>query len=196
MPGGPPENDRRALRRRLRNDRRALSPEERARRDELLRTALLQGLPPLEGRTVGLYFPIQAEPDLRPMLGPLRGAGARSALPVVTGESEPLLFREWRVGAELVPGAFGTSEPAPDAPTVHPDLLLVPLLGFDEQCYRLGYGGGFYDRTAAALDPRPLLVGVGYELARIPTIHPAAHDVAMDAICTERGFRWTGSGDG
>lgn len=194
MPDPPPERDRRALRQQLRKARRALTPEERACREEALRAALLPGLPSPEGRTVGLYFPIQAEPDLRPLLRPLRAAGARPALPVVTGEAEPLLFREWRADANLVPGAFGTSEPGTDAPAVRPDLLLVPLLGFDEQGYRLGYGGGFYDRTAAALDPRPLLVGIGYELSRLPTIHPAPHDVPMDAVCTERGFRWTGRG--
>lgn len=156
---------------------------------------LLRSLPPLQGRTVGLYVPIQAEPDLRPLVPLLRTAGARPALPVVTGEAEPLLFREWREREDLTPGPFGTSEPAREAPLVQPDLLLVPLLGFDEQGYRLGYGGGFYDRTAVALHPRPLLVGVGYELSRLPTIDPAPHDVPMDAVCTERGFRWTGRGE-
>lgn len=194
MTESAPEEDRRALRRRLREARRALSPEERARHDEALRDALRAGLPTLDGRTVGLYFPIQAEPDLRPLLGDLRAAHARPALPVVVGEGQPLLFREWEAKGELLRGPFGTSEPRPEAAAVHPDLLLVPLLGFSEQGYRLGYGGGFYDRSAAALDPRPLLVGVGYEISRLPTFHPAPHDVPMDAICTEKGLRWTGRG--
>src|SRR3569833_2229687 len=73
-----------------------------------------------------------------------------------------------------------------DSPTVVPDVVLAPVLGFDEACYRLGNGGGYFDRTLAILQPRPLVIGVGYERLRIRTIYPQPHDVAMDAIATER----------
>jgi 5-formyltetrahydrofolate cyclo-ligase len=112
--------------------------------------------------------------------------GSVTALPAIVGRDRPLEFRRWRPGAALERGPFGIAQPRPGE-TVRPDLLLVPLLGFDDACYRLGFGGGYYDRTLAALVPKPLAVGVGFELGRLASIVPAPHDMPMDAIVTERG---------
>jgi 5,10-methenyltetrahydrofolate synthetase len=100
----------------------------------------------------------------------------------------PLEFRKWWPGAPMTPGVYDI--PVPDGTElVVPDAAIVPMNGFDEQGYRLGYGGGYFDRTLAACTPRPLAIGVSFELARLPTIHPQPHDIAMDFIVTEFGVR-------
>jgi 5-formyltetrahydrofolate cyclo-ligase len=95
-------------------------------------------------------------------------------------------FREWRPGIRMVPGIWQIPVPA-EGPPVAPDLIWVPLLGFDSAGYRLGYGGGYYDRTLGRASPRPFAIGIGYELVRLASIVPQPHDVAMDAIVTEEG---------
>jgi hypothetical protein len=115
--------------------------------------------------------------------------GARAALPAVAVKGAPLEFRPWTPDMALEPDAVGIPAPPPGALT-RPAILLVPLLGFDDAGYRLGYGAGYYDRTLAALAPKPLAVGVGYALGRLPTIQPQPHDVPMDAIATEDGMVW------
>ena len=109
-----------------------------------------------------------------------------AALPEVQGKGRPLQFRQWWPGVAMVPGALGIPAPV-DTDLVVPDAAFVPLVGFDGAGYRLGYGGGYFDRTLAALARKPLTVGVGTEAARLPTIHPQPHDVPMDFIVTEAG---------
>ncbi len=152
---------------------------------EILHQLVQSFLPRLQGVTV-LYWPICGEPDILPFAGYLLNAGATLALPVVTAPGRSLQFREWKPGNAMVRGVYGIAYPAIET-VVQPDALLIPLVGFDEDCYRLGYGGGYYDRTLAALSPRPLTIGIGLEMARRPTIHPQPHDVPMDFIVTEAG---------
>ena len=138
------------------------------------------------GGLVGFYWPFKGEFDARPLARRLIGQGLRFALPVVVEKGAPLDFREWRPGIRLVPGIWQIPVPA-DGPTVTPDLVWVPLLGFDSAGYRLGYGGGYYDRTLGRAVPRPFAVGIGYERVRLASIRPQPHDIPMDAIVTEAG---------
>lgn len=178
---------------RLLEQRAAVPAEERQRLDAALERHLDAALGPLVGRTVGVYWPIKAEPNLRRWMARLDARGARCALPVIRTRAAPLAFLAWRPGAPMVRGFWGIPEPA-DAPLVAPDLLVAPMVGFDERGYRLGYGGGYYDRTLASLSARPTVVGIAYSWAALPTIHPLAHDIPMDVIVTEQGVfrddRW------
>ena len=135
-------------------------------------------------QVIAAYWPLQGEVDPRPLLESLQRAGCTLALPTVVGGGMPLEFRVWSLGDALERGPFGTQHPAYGEP-VQPTVLLIPLVGFDEQNCRLGYGGGYYDRTLAAMDPRPLTIGLGFELSRLATIHPRPHDIPLDCIVTE-----------
>lgn len=131
-------------------------------------------------------WPIKHEPDVRAIVTAWAAVGARAALPVVVAEDAPLLFREWTPETPLTADRYGIPTPAAGA-WLTPDLILLPLNGFDGAGYRLGYGGGYFDRTLAALVPRPLAVGVGFEINRIASIRPAPHDQRLDWIVTENG---------
>ncbi len=147
---------------------------------------LKANFPQLQGLVIGGYWPFRAEFDPRFLMHHFRSGGARLALPVVARKHTPMIFREWWPGAPTVKAALGL--PVPDGTELlTPQALLIPPVGFDERGYRLGYGGGYFDRTLAALQPQPLKIGVGFEIARMPTIHPQAHDIAMDFIVTENG---------
>lgn len=135
------------------------------------------------------YWPINGEADLRPMLRELHAAGTVVALPVVETQRAPLVFRRWVPGMRMVRGIWNIPVPPPDSETVTPDIALAPVLGWDDACYRLGYGGGYFDRTLAALSPRPFTIGVGLASARLATIFPQPHDVALDAIVTDNGVQ-------
>ena len=138
---------------------------------------------------LGVYWPFQAEFDPRPLIDWLVATGSAVALPAVTDKKGPLEYRAWRPGEELVDGVWGI--PAPKArEIVLPQVVLAPLVGFDRRSYRLGYGGGYFDRTLAALSPRPLAIGVGFEMARIETIYPQAFDIPMDIVVTEAEIRY------
>ena len=131
-------------------------------------------------------WPIKHEPDVRALLQSWREAGVRAALPVVVAEHEALRFREWAPDTPLAADRYGI--PTPSAGDwLTPDLILLPLNGFDGAGYRLGYGGGYFDRTLAALSPRPLAVGVGFEINRVASIRPQPHDQRLDWIITENG---------
>ena len=103
------------------------------------------------------------------------------------GDGQPLDMRLWEQGAPLYPSGFGTLAPSEIAPRAEPDVVVMPLLGFDRRGTRLGYGGGYYDRTLAASDPRPKTIGVGFELMRMKSIQPLPHDIPMDLVVTEAG---------
>ena len=131
-------------------------------------------------------LPIKHEPDVRAIVALWRENGAQAALPVVVAEDAPLAFRSWETGSPLAADRYGI--PTPTAGDfVQPDLILLPLNGFDAAGYRLGYGGGYFDRTLAALSPRPLAVGVGFEINRLASIRPQSHDQRLDWIVTEAG---------
>jgi 5,10-methenyltetrahydrofolate synthetase len=145
------------------------------------------GFPSLNRLVVGFCWPFKAEFDARALVRGLRDRGARAALPAVVAKGQPLQFREWWPGAAMKPAVLGI--PVPDGtPVLVPDAVLIPPVGFSDQGWRLGYGGGYFDTTLAALSPQPLKIGVAYELSRIPTIHPQPHDIAMDFVVTEAGI--------
>lgn len=134
-------------------------------------------------------WPYRQEYDARHLLARLRRQGAVTLLPVVVGKAQPMIFRAWKPGDAMTRGPLGIPYPASGAECT-PDTVLLPVVGFDDEGYRLGYGGGFFDRTLQALQARgarPRVIGVGHELARLPTIHPQAHDRPLDFMVTERG---------
>jgi 5-formyltetrahydrofolate cyclo-ligase len=135
---------------------------------------------------LGVYWPFRAEFDPRPLIDTLVAAGRAVALPVVIDKKGPLEYRTWTPGETLVAGVWDI--PIPEKrDIVVPSTVLAPLVGFDPACYRLGYGGGYFDRTLAALSPRPLAIGVGFAFQRIATIHPQPFDIPMNVIVTEAG---------
>ena len=134
---------------------------------------------------LGFCWPHQGEYDARPLVERFIAQGGRAALPVVAARGSALQFRCWEPGVAMVAGEHGIPVPA-DGEPLSPDLMLVPLVGFDEAGYRLGYGGGYFDRTLAGL-ARAHTIGVGYESARVPSIEPQPHDLPMRWIVTEAG---------
>lgn len=140
------------------------------------------------GLVIGAYWPFRGEPDLRKWFEKLRGLQAVTALPVVTASRAPLVFRAWRNGDRLARGVWNIPVPAA-GDALQPDIVIAPLVGFDAGCYRLGYGGGFFDRTLAMLPPTTLAIGVGYDQAAMATIHPQTFDIPMRHIVTESGIR-------
>ena len=142
---------------------------------------------------VAFCWPIKHEPDVRAIVELWATTGCRAALPVVVAENAALAFREWTTETPLETDCYGIPTPATGA-WLTPDMILLPLNGFDAAGYRLGYGGGYFDRTLAALSPRPLAVGVGFEVNRLASIRPESHDQRLDWIVTEAGaFRPVGA---
>lgn len=135
------------------------------------------------------YWPIRDEMDIKPVIARLMDSGQPVCLPVVLGEEQPLELRLWQDGAPLYEAGFGTLAPPEEAPRAVPDVILMPLLGFDRLGTRLGYGGGYYDRTLASLPRRPRLIGFAFALQEVDHIPREAHDVPLDAIVTEEGVR-------
>ncbi len=173
---------RKAERARLIAERMALKGEARARRNFAITRALEKLLSPR--MIIGFYWPIRGEYDARALIAALIERGARAAMPVVIEKGAPLLFRDWRPGTRMEDGFWNIPVPAEGDPVV-PTTLLVPLVGFDDRGYRLGYGGGYYDRTLASLPAKPFAIGVGYELSHLRSIYPQPHDIPMSAIVTE-----------
>lgn len=184
---------RRAERQRLIAGREGLVDTQRAAFSRSITALLGQGFPVLGRLIVGFCWPYRGEFDVRFLIRTLRSQGARAALPDVVARATPLVFREWWPGVTMTKRVFDL--PVPDGTAiVQPQALLVPLVGFDRLGFRLGYGGGYFDRTLAARAVQPLRIGVGFELSRMPTIHPQPHDVAMDFIVTEAGIHVVGAG--
>jgi 5-formyltetrahydrofolate cyclo-ligase len=136
-------------------------------------------------QTLGIYWPVRGEIDVRDLAQEHLDAGGRVALPVVVRKAAAVEFWNWRPQMPTVPGIWNIPVPVMRE-VVEPAALIVPLVGFDAQHYRLGYGGGYYDRTIAAAARRPRCVGLGYADARLETIFPQPHDIAMDLIVTDQ----------
>lgn len=159
---------------------------------EALRDVLRAALTLPDGAMVAGYLPMGDEIDVLPTLAALRASGHGIAMPVVVARSEPLQFRQWRPDDPLTDGPLGTKHPCESAPVVVPDVLIVPLLGYDRRGYRLGYGGGFYDRTIATLRSAGeiIAVGVGFAGQEVAQIPRGPQDEAMDWIVTpQEAFR-------
>ncbi len=178
---------RRALRDAALHAREALPPAERARLTARLDTTLDALCATLDPAELADCWPYRGEPDLRDWIARWLqgGPSRRAALPVVTVPAAPMRFRAWTPGAEMAADRHGILYPAAGE-TVQPDAVLVPLTAFDARGFRLGYGGGYFDRTLAAI--RPMAVGVGFELSRVDSVLPQPHDCPMDWIVTESGL--------
>lgn len=173
------------VRARLIADRLSIDPANRRHYAGKIALHLSRLIEPLSKRTVSFYWPFRGEPDLRPLMQAVVEGGGRCALPVVVEKKAPLVFRLWKPGQRLAAGIWNIPIPA-DSADVLPDIVVAPVVGFDNAGYRLGYGGGYFDRTLATLPNHPLTIGVGYSAAAVSTIYPLPHDVPMEAIVTER----------
>ena len=183
---------RKAERARLRGERGMLSVAERQAAGAALAphlSAFLSDRFDLRGRVFSGYWPIKGEPDLRPLLVDLHRQGVCVALPLVEVKAAPLVFRRWTPETRMVRGDWNIPVPPPEAEAVTPEIALAPLVGWTDDRFRLGYGGGYFDRTLASLSPRPFTIGVGFQSARLATIYPQPHDIRLDAIVTEAGVQ-------
>ncbi|TGT71957.1 MULTISPECIES: 5-formyltetrahydrofolate cyclo-ligase [unclassified Mesorhizobium] len=175
---------RKVERQRLIEERLAIDADERKKRSDRIASRLDLAIGKVNGRIVSGYWPFRGEPDLRNWAITVIERGGRIALPVVIRKGWPLEFRIWSPGDPLERGVWNILVPS-RGPSVLPDVVIAPVVGFDGANYRLGYGGGFFDRTLAAMHRRPLAIGVGYAGSRLETIRPQPHDIAMDAIVTD-----------
>ncbi len=180
------ETNKQTMRVQSRSTRREISADERERAAESVAEIGLEFLN-LSPGIVGAYFPVRSEFDCLPLIRRLVNSGWRLALPIVIG-SEPLEFREWTFGAAMQTGPFGIPQPA-EGETVRPSVMLVPLLAFDQRCYRLGYGGGHYDRTLAALRKQGEIIGIGlaFDNQQVEEVPVCPYDEKLDWILTPSG---------
>lgn len=173
--------------------RAALEPAARAAAAEAAAAHAMEWLGAVRGEVVSVFASIGGEIDTGPLVRRLREAGACIALPIVLEIGKPLLFRLWEPGVALVPsagpGRMAIPAPPEDAPAVSPDVLVVPLAGFDARGNRLGYGAGFYDRTLSLLRHAKRVEALGYAFAvqELPGVPAEAHDERLDAIATDAG---------
>ncbi len=187
---GAPQFDLRAWRKveraRLIEARMAMPLDEHQAASEAISDCLRSTFPPETLGSLGCYWPFRREYDCLPLMKAVIDAGGQTSLPVVLQKNHPLEFRPWTPETRMEAGVWNILHPA-EGPVVQPTVLLIPLVGFDAEGYRLGYGAGFYDRTIATFDKPPLKIGVGFELSRLVTIFPQDHDIPMDYIITEQG---------
>lgn len=177
---------RKSERTRLLRERSALSEETLAGLRSRIDIHIERAFPDLVHGVLAFCWPYKNEYDVRHLAAALRRRGATTAMPVVVAPKTPLIFREWHPGGKLADGPLGIPYPA-DSREVQPDHVLLPMLGWDADGYRLGYGGGFFDRTLASLAKRPRVIGIAYEQAYLKTIRPQPHDIPVDFVVTERG---------
>jgi 5,10-methenyltetrahydrofolate synthetase len=177
---------RKSERARLLRERSALSEETLAGMRSRMDTHIERTFPDLVHGVLAFCWPYKNEYDVRHLAAALRRRGAKTAMPVVVAPKTPLIFREWHPGVKLADGPLGIPYPL-ESGEVQPDHVLLPMVGWDGDGYRLGYGGGFFDRTLAAIARRPRVIGVAYEQAYLKTIRPQPHDIPVDFVVTERG---------
>jgi 5-formyltetrahydrofolate cyclo-ligase len=171
------------LRRHLLAARNAIPMEQRRHADAAIGARTVAWCRDHRIHLLGVYWPIRSEPDLRPAYAELAASGVRLALPVVIERDAPLQFAEWSDDAALTKDAMGMTVPAPPQRFVRPQALLIPCVGFNADRVRLGFGGGYYDRTLENT-PRPLTIGIAYAVSQAE-FNAAPHDVALDVIVTE-----------
>jgi 5,10-methenyltetrahydrofolate synthetase len=176
--------DRTAARRRLRERRAALGEAARRRAAQAIAARLETLVASARPTVVGAYWAMKEEPELAGAMAHWHAAGLTVALPRVAAADAPLEFVRWRPGAAMAAGPFGTLHPD-GTETLRPDLLVIPCLGFDARCYRMGYGGGYYDRTLERLGA-VATVGVAYDCCEVAGFEPHQHDLPLDWVVTER----------
>ncbi|MDF1586716.1 5-formyltetrahydrofolate cyclo-ligase [Marinimicrococcus flavescens] len=179
------------LRALLRRKRAVLDPEDARRRSRAAAERLWEVIGPAEG-PVSVFWPLRREIDTLPVIEKLLDRDSRVLLPRQAGPGLPLVLHVWRRGEPLLEGGFGVLEPLESAPVEEPRVVVVPLLGFDEEGRRLGYGGGFYDRTLERLRDmglRPVVVGYAFELQAVPEVPVDDHDQRLDYLVTESAVR-------
>ena len=184
-----PNRDKAALRRQLQAERQSLL--DRHARSVQLQEVLRVWLVSRPETAIGAYWPIKGEFDALPALYRWTegGPGRRIGLPVMNRETKQLTFHVWYPGCPMEEDAYGIPKPK-DTEQFQPQLLLVPCVGFGPGGLRLGYGGGFYDRTLGTLQPRPCTVGLAYAHGFVPWLRAETHDVPLDAVLNEDGVAW------
>jgi len=175
---------RKGERNRLIGERLAAPAELRTQAAQRIAYRLTQEIGNPRSLVIGIYWPFRGEPDLRDWGGHTLAQGARLALPVVVEKGMPLVFRTWAPGERLEKGVWNIPIPSGGEEVV-PDIVVAPLVGYDTAGFRLGYGGGFYDRTLASFHSKPFTIGVGFGFALLRTIFPQWHDVPMDRLIVE-----------
>jgi 5-formyltetrahydrofolate cyclo-ligase len=177
-----------ALRRERIAAREAMAQAEHALASATIADELIAWLMPQSPRSIAFCWPVRKEFDCRPLVTRLLDAGWHACQPVVVHRDAPMEFRAWTPEAPMTKDIYGIPVPA-TAVVPPPGVVLLPLVAFDKHGFRLGYGGGYFDRTLVLLHPRPLAVGVGFEVGHIDSIGPRSHDIPLDAIATEKGMR-------
>lgn len=183
-----PAAARAALRRTMLAARRAMPAARQQAASACILEYLGGLLLPMPAGSIGFCAAIRAEPDCQPLIVRLIAAGWQAAMPVVSAVDAPMTFRRWWPAAPMTADPYGIPIPATEAAPL-PSVLLLPLVAFDAAGYRLGYGGGYFDRTLAACARRPLMIGVGFDLCAVASIHPERHDIPLDRVVTESGIR-------
>jgi 5-formyltetrahydrofolate cyclo-ligase len=178
---------RKETRKRLLEERPRVAVHVRVAQGEEAKRRLAQNVDLGRFESIGMYWPIRAEIDCRDIARAHIERGGIIALPVVVERNAPVEFWRWTPGARMERGLWDIPIPAVRE-VIQPDALIVPVVGFDSACYRLGYGGGYYDRTLAAAPKRPFCVGFGFDAGALSTIYPQPHDIPLNAIVTDRVF--------
>ncbi|MBE7366396.1 5-formyltetrahydrofolate cyclo-ligase [Ramlibacter pallidus] len=188
-------DEKKVLRKQLIEQR--LNMPDRGHRSDLLQRVMRIWLVGRTDAVIGAYWPIKGEFDPLPALHRWKEDGEltdqaqlrRIGLPVVDKVHQTLKFHAWFPGCPMEEDAYGIPKPK-DTEVIVPTLLFVPCVGYGVGGYRLGYGGGFYDRTLAQLQPKPYTVGLGFAHGFLPDLEPEPHDVALDAVLNELGVVW------
>ena len=175
--------DKADLRRELIAARRTMPPDVKSQADERIIAALSAWLESHQARSLGGYLAMAGEPELLPLYQSLAARGIVLAMPVVLEKQRPLVYQRWLPGEPLARDASGTMAPARRDELMQPEVMLAPCIGFNAQAYRLGYGGGYFDRTLAQF-PRPKALGIAYKTTRVD-FAPDAHDIPLDLIITD-----------
>ncbi|MCH9638078.1 MAG: 5-formyltetrahydrofolate cyclo-ligase [Betaproteobacteria bacterium] len=174
--------------------RKAIAQETHRQWSLAITTALETNFSILQNMKIGLYWPFRSEYDPQPIALYFSKLGATLALPEVINKYEPLCFREWWPDAPMKNGAYGIPIPD-DTPIITIDAAIVPMVGFDQKGYRLGYGSGYFDRTLATYQQQPLTIGIAFEIQRLDSVHPQPHDIAMHYVVTEAGVFSNGNNE-
>lgn len=174
-------------RRQLIAKRQKLSGTPRLDAEQQIQQRLVSLLTAMPMGVISFYMPIHGEINCQPVIENLLGRGWRAALPKIIAKNTALQFRQWTTDSKMQPEIWQIPVPQNTA-ELTPDVLLIPLVGFDTNLHRLGNGGGFYDRSLAAITPKPLAIGIGLESLKLTDIEPQPHDIAMDIVVTEQAI--------